>query len=113
MTARWPPPPHGTFLLFFSFVLFFVLFALSIPYIGFLGKFNLCLILFKQVNFNNFVWNALLSFDLLLLSINPLILTYGSTLGIDVQAVRGTREVYMLCRRKLVNKWKLNRDGNN
>ena len=114
--ARWrlaDPPPHGTFLLFFSFVLFFVLFALSIPYIGFLGKFNLCLMLFKQVNFNNFVWNALLSFDLLLLSINPLILTYGSTLGIDVQAVRGTREVYMLCRRKLVNKWKLNRDGNN
>ena len=85
-------------------MLFFVLFALSIPYIGFLGKFNLCLMLFKQVNFNNFVWNALLSFDLLLLSINPLILTYGSALGIDVQAVKGTREVYMLFRRKLVNK---------
>ena len=60
--------------------------------------------LFKQVNFNNFVWNALLSLDLLLLSINPLILTYDSALGIDIQAVRGTREVYMLCCRKLVNK---------
>ena len=75
---------------------FFVLFALSIPYVGFLGKFNLCLMLFKQVNFNNFVWNALLSLDLLLLSINPLILTFGSTLGIDVQAVRGTRGVHVV-----------------
>ena len=66
-------------------MLFFVLFALSIPYIGFLGKFNLCLMLFKQVNFNNFVSNALLSFDLLLLLILiPLISTYDSALGIDV-----------------------------
>ena len=40
--------------------------------------------LLKQVNFNNFVWNVLHSFDLLLSSINPLILTYASALGIDV-----------------------------
>ena len=53
--------------------------------VGFLGKFNLCLMLFKQVNFNNFVSNALLNFDLLLLLILiPLISTYDSALGIDV-----------------------------